>query len=1317
VLSLAAWSFLQSRAFGRLLSKTITEVSSQFDAQVRFSRLDVRFFPPGLALENVNVSYAREGTEIKAQAGELGVSFDVDMFDGDKFRLREVFLNEGSASIYLKDSESSNEHPWDQIQNELEKLPISIGRVSLTNSRLKAFDALVDVQKLEISPNEVSIPINAEVKHLTHKKLGRTIDFVKLEGNLERNLIKVKALQVLQKKSKVTASGSVVEWANLEKLSTDIKFKTDVYVPDVLDLYPIEFVHISDGVLQTDGRASWSKQLGPKVSANFEINSLASNIFKAQELKGKVSSDDRGVALEEMTLLNNAEKLTLHGPVRIWDVQTSKILPSGARASLENLQINNALSILGRELEPLKGELTGEMAFELKGEDLYFTPGEGFKVTNLRLEYDEEGEKSKIFHAPIMWLYGSKFSLVDNAFEMHGKVKGPRTQLDVKGGIRKGQVNFDIMPGPILLADLGNIANLDLKGEGTNQLQVRGTLDDVKMHLKGQFRNFEILGYRLGDTEHEIILDLGEGKVGLPKFSAKKGRYHYSGTGEVAYKDFLMDLTVDLPNISFSDFKDAIHPLADGLDFLPKDFEASMQANVELYAKSDISTLRVDADVYAQKITAYAENFRDSKFNFKYQNKKIALKNFSLAKDTGKAAGNVGYDLTTSTLDYQMSLRDLSSTELAIYKRLPLSLDFKAVGEFQGMQAPGRWRHRGFLGLSQSRIHDKQLPDSTIEWDVRNDSVSVDAKIAKDWVLLSATSVRDRNQTRITGNLDVNIPDLPLFLRGALGENPQLVGATGELDLSTKVSLTDWQWNKADVATWLKVLRLNTNEISLQQRFAAPQVEINDGRIAKWNFKLDAPDFKLTSAANGDLNKNILIKNTIDLDAKYFEVLSRHIQRAEGRAAAELEWLLTGSGVDFEFSTTARDVTISTDLLPFALSNLNYKAVYKEGELDIQSFSFRPDSGKVQASGTVYMRTMTPDVNLRYSLDRATIPIKNRSQVTLTGEGLLFGNKKPYMLNGDITINRGSVLNELGDFVSGTGVSSDIKYLPRDRDGLLTDALHLDVSVNTENPINVTNSMMDVFLVGDLQLTGDAFRPSADGRIQTAGNQSKVFFKNSEYSISKAEFLFSGRKSITKPDFDVAASSVIANYKVTAKAFGNPDNFTFDLSSDPALSKQNILSLIAFGYTDDLSNSITPEERQNLTNVGVGSFIFDQFKVTDIVKKQFGLQVNLGTVFVQSDQSMLAGRSQDQGGAGALARTRTATNIEVKKRLSEAMSLSVSSTVGGSIGQRQRMNLNYGLTRKIQVEGVYELRTNAEGTEDIIDNSIGGDIKYRHTFK
>jgi translocation and assembly module TamB len=82
-----------------------------------------------------------------------------------------------------------------------------------------------------------------------------------------------------------------------------------------------------------------------------------------------------------------------------------------------------------------------------------------------------------------------------------------------------------------------------------------------------------------------------------------------------------------------------------------------------------------------------------------------------------------------------------------------------------------------------------------------------------------------------------------------------------------------------------------------------------------------------------------------------------------------------------------------------------------------------------------------------------------------------------------------------------------------------------------------------------------------------------------------------------------------------------------------------------------------------------------------------------------------------------LGRTRSATKIELKKKLDEALNLSVSSTMGGSIGQRQSMNLTYNLNKKVQLEGVYELRTNAEGEEDIIDNSIGGDLKFRWTFK
>jgi translocation and assembly module TamB len=1319
VLAGASWSFLQSRAFGRLLSKAITKVSSDFDAKVKFSRLDVRFFPPGLALEDVSVDYDREGTKVKAEAGELGVSFDIQMFRGKKFRLREIFLKEGFADIVLADEKESGRHPWDIIQSELTKLPIDVGALTIENSRVTILDLTLDVHALRISPSPKVIGFDGEIKQLKHASLTKSLDLLKFKGALTKKEIQADSFQILQKRSKISGKGSLQSWNDFKVASAKGDVETEVYAPDIhewVDLNPINFY---DGIIRLKGKVTWNKAQGPRATASIVAQGLRSNVLTAEELKGELVSDERSIDVTSLTLKNNAEKLQLLSPTVVWNQSKRTILPDGVKARLENLELNNALTILGEPLRPLKGEMTGDLTFNMRGNDLFFRPADGFKIANLRLEFPkEDGTSSKIIHAPVIWLSKSDFNLVDNTLELNARLKGPRTQLDIEGFLNKKEVHFDIAPGTILLTDLGNVANLDLKGEGENKLKVRGTLEDVKITIEGIFRDFEILGYRLGQTEHKIEVGLKDGVVELPFFKAKKSRYEYSGTGLVNYKNFLMDLSIQLPLISFADFRDAIHPLSDGLSFLSPDFEATLQGDVDIFARGDIAHLKVDSDVHAQKITAYGESFKDSKFSFKYADRKIQLKNFSAVKEDGKITGTIGYSLPDSRLDYQLSLRQLGSNELAMYKRLPFALDFKAVGEFQGSQSPGRWRHRGFLGLSQSRVHDKTVPDSTFEWDVRNDSVSIDAKVAKDWIVLSTTSVNDRGSTKITSDLAVDIPDLPLFLRGVLGENPQLVNASGDLSLVSKISLTDWQWNRVEAETWLKGIRLITNEIGLQQRFPAPQVKIRDGKIEQWNIKLDAPDFKITSKADGDLRNNLIVQNNLDLDAKYFELLSKHVQRAEGRATAEFKWILSPKDVNFEFTSTARDMAVSTDLLPFALSNLNYKMSFKDSELDVQQFAFRPETGKVQASGTIFFNDLEPDVNLRYSLERAAIPIKNRSTVTVTGEGLVFGNGRPYTLNGDLTINRGSILNEITDFMGPGSATADVKYLPRDREGAFSDYLNLDIGLNTENPINVTNSMMDLYLLGDLQVTGDAMRPSADGKVLAAGTQSKVFFKNSEYSITKAEFLFNGRKSITKPDFDISASSIIANYKVTAKAFGSPDSFTFDLSSDPGLSKQNILSLIAFGYTDDLSNSISPEERQNLTNVGVGSFIFDQFKVTDIVKKQFGLQVNLGTVFVQSDQSMLQGRSQDQGGgAGALARTRTATNIEVKKRLSEAMSLSVSSTVGGSIGQRQRMNLNYGLTRKIQVEGVYELRTNAEGTEDIIDNSIGGDIKYRHTFR
>ena len=288
--------------------------------------------------------------------------------------------------------------------------------------------------------------------------------------------------------------------------------------------------------------------------------------------------------------------------------------------------------------------------------------------------------------------------------------------------------------------------------------------------------------------------------------------------------------------------------------------------------------------------------------------------------------------------------------------------------------------------------------------------------------------------------------------------------------------------------------------------------------------------------------------------------------------------------------------------------------------------------------------------------------------------------------------------------------------MPPNQESQAGKLINLNINVKADTPVRISNSLMDVSLKGEVMLLGNPLRPKGDGRLFSPPGSSRIFFKNNEYFITNTDINFSPRKEITNPDFDVQALTYISSYKITAKAYGDLERFNFDLTSDPALPRNSILSLIAFGYTDEIQNSLQQKDQQNLTQVGVGSFVFDRFKISDILNKQFGLQVNLGTVLEQSQtDSLLSGRTQER--QGTIGRTRSATRIDLKKRLDEALTLSVSSTMGGSIGQRQSMNLNYSVTKKVQLEGVYELRTNAEGEEDIIDNSIGGDLKFRWTFK
>ena len=80
------------------------------------------------------------------------------------------------------------------------------------------------------------------------------------------------------------------------------------------------------------------------------------------------------------------------------------------------------------------------------------------------------------------------------------------------------------------------------------------------------------------------------------------------------------------------------------------------------------------------------------------------------------------------------------------------------------------------------------------------------------------------------------------------------------------------------------------------------------------------------------------------------------------------------------------------------------------------------------------------------------------------------------------------------------------------------------------------------------------------------------------------------------------------------------------------------MDILQFAYLQTAAYAIT---------AGVGALLFDRFKINETLKKEFGLQVNVGTEISKANQNRINTQTTNQ----AVGQVRSATTIEVKKQI------------------------------------------------------------------
>ncbi len=245
--------------------------------------------------------------------------------------------------------------------------------------------------------------------------------------------------------------------------------------------------------------------------------------------------------------------------------------------------------------------------------------------------------------------------------------------------------------------------------------------------------------------------------------------------------------------------------------------------------------------------------------------------------------------------------------------------------------------------------------------------------------------------------------------------------------------------------------------------------------------------------------------------------------------------------------------------LPSGIGDLNGTLVFNQDRLELENVAGRMGNGRVKLAGFVTfggtlgfnLSSEGSDIRFRYSGFSVT------SDQTLR----LTGTLQNASLTGNITVTRFAQIPS-ADLQYIVAQASAPPSVPNPKSPL--NNLHLEVRILSTPELTVETSLAKLSGDVDLRLRGTAARPVLLGRINIAEGDIKL--AGTKYHLERGDITFVNPVRID-PVFDVEATTRVRDYDITIGLHGTTERLNTTYRSDPPLSADDIVSLLAFGKT------------------------------------------------------------------------------------------------------------------------------------------------------
>lgn len=1309
MLTYGAWEVMRSDFVASYIGRKVSEVlSKQEGLHVSFENLEVNPISFEVKAKNVHV----ETLNLGGTADELSLSLGFFSFFKSQISLDTITISGGDFTLDLnlgsKKPKSKQEDL--NIRDELTKL--------FDHEALKRFRK-VEVKNTVFYMNrdrfkfiDFKIHNFKELKVLAGKvlirsqllgELGAPIDGLDISATISRNKITLSPLLILSDIDHLMIKGEVIFNKNGIPIVTgesDFKLSSN-------KLNKLTTLNMS-GLIRGYGKfGGMLSNLESRLT--ILSDSLDSEYFKLKEVEAEIGLFNKNIVINRFSSKIGSGRVSISKAYDIFNGSKKEVNLKRIPLKLHKVRSKELLFFLEDSLGMMNLTLNGDtfLSYNIDREFLKIDVQNGFSLPLVQLVSDK----------PIIDIQKLEFKsgnvdvdIKNDKVALNFSTKNKDFLMILKGevGPDKG-TRFTLEGENIDLGKVRDIAGVKVDGIGKLNLDIKSK-DETTIGIDLDMDEFSIVDLKLGDSVGNAFYNIDTGLISISELSSKinQSTAEISGSYDIPSGILLID-----GNHSKSDVKDFLHIFNYYLE-LPQDIISSLSGELstsyKLAGPIDTQKLKVSLDMSSNLLAFKDINLDTIKASVLMNEGILKLRKFQSNLFGGNLTGRYEYHFLNGYQDIEFLLTKASLSSVSYLPKLSNPIKGSLSVEGFGAGKPEDFSLKVGVDVNDLNVSNELYKYNYVDlvWDASKLDVDVDFFNSQ----LISKSQLNFKQGKSYVKTDVNFENLnPFFyaINSNLKNRQSSLRSRLGLTMNVVADLPNNQVESVDLNILDFYLRHYANTMThkkTRSRLLYENGLIKEGRLELLGTRKSIV-YELEEI------KRLVFKNRfeIDLPLTFLELVVPFTEFNSGRVKGNVSYFsgyenYFDSG-DFEISNLA----FQPQSVPVNFEKFGGRVTLKDRRINIEKIEGLVGKGKFHLSGGVNLENFIPEVDVLFNLQNSLITPFENSKFLISAEGAIKGQRLPYLIDGKIIVYHAEINESIDKLTSDLGGNlTKSKYLPSLKISKRSQFLRTKFFLEFIKPLQISNDLFTFNLLGSGTVLGDIDEIKFDGQFKAAQKEENIIIvKGHRFRINEAV------ANLKEDDNDstllVKGSTRIKDYEIFLNVDGPLKKIEVTLTSEPSLPKEDIFSLITFGYTTQTSQELDPEERDSIATVGIGSLIFDQLKIGQGLNSSLGLKMSISPEFQTEEGSLLEGKSA----VSTSRRLRSATRIKLEKSFSDKVDMSFSNTVGGSVQQKQEMNVIYKVNDNISVDGVLEVREVTDESSESPE-SIGADLKYKWSF-